>query len=123
MLGAVAGLSVAELRIPWSSIDGGGVMRSNGGDLELSGTIGQCDAGVMSGGDLTLTGGFWFPVATGDFNNDGGVNLLDYETLEECLLGPDGGLGGACDRYDVDRTGHVDLKDFAGFQRSFTGGA
>lgn len=31
--------------------------------LECSGTIGQPDAGVMSGGPFTLTGGFWSLIA------------------------------------------------------------
>ncbi len=47
------------LSIPWWTIDAGGGMRSTGGDFELSGTIGQPDAGTMSGGDFELTGGFW----------------------------------------------------------------
>ena len=51
--------NVAGFEITWYSIDGGGGMRSTGGDFELSGTIGQPDAGRMSGGDFTLTGGFW----------------------------------------------------------------
>jgi hypothetical protein len=91
--------------------------------LEVSGTIGQCDAGIMFGNDLTLTGGFWFQVNSGDFNNDGGVNLLDYDTMEDCLRGPTGGLGDDCESYDVNGSGHVDLKDFAEFQVSFSGGA
>ena len=44
--------------ITWWTIDGGGGT-SSGGGYSLSGTIGQPDAGVMSGGLYTLTGGFW----------------------------------------------------------------
>ncbi len=44
--------------ISWFTIDGGGGT-STGGGFSLSGTIGQPDAGVMSGGNFTLVGGFW----------------------------------------------------------------
>ena len=45
--------------LTWNTIDGGGAMSATGGAFELSGTIGQMDAGNMSGGTFTLTGGFW----------------------------------------------------------------
>ncbi len=41
-----------------STIDGGRVMRSLGGEFELSGTLGQPDAAVMEGGGFELKGGF-----------------------------------------------------------------
>ena len=44
--------------LSWFTIAGGGI--SSGGDYQLSGTIGQHDAGpTLSGGDYALTGGFW----------------------------------------------------------------
>jgi hypothetical protein len=50
--------------LPWFTFDGGGG-RSSGGSLEVVGTVGQPDAGVMSGGEFSLNGGFWQgPVAT-----------------------------------------------------------
>jgi hypothetical protein len=49
--------------IDWYTIDGGGGT-STGGAFSLSGTIGQPDAGVMSGGTFTLTGGFWAGAVT-----------------------------------------------------------
>jgi hypothetical protein len=42
----------------WFTIDGGGGT-STGGVFMVSGTIGQPDAGMMSGGNFTLEGGFW----------------------------------------------------------------
>ena len=45
--------------VTWYTIDGGGEMYSTGGDYQVGGTIGQCDAGTMSGGDYTVRGGFW----------------------------------------------------------------
>ena len=44
--------------IDWFSIDGGGGT-SAGGVFSLSGTIGQPDAGTLTGDNFTLEGGFW----------------------------------------------------------------
>jgi hypothetical protein len=44
--------------LDWFSVDGGGGT-SMGGVYTLSGTVGQHDAGALSGGDYSLTGGFW----------------------------------------------------------------
>src|SRR2546427_9756944 len=48
--------------IDWFTIDGGGGT-STGGVYSVSGTIGQPDAGKMSGGNFTLDGGFWGIIA------------------------------------------------------------
>jgi hypothetical protein len=48
--------------IDWHTIDGGGGT-STGGVYSVSGTIGQPDAGAMSGGNYTLQGGFWGVIA------------------------------------------------------------
>jgi hypothetical protein len=48
--------------IDWFTIDGGGGA-STGGGFSVSGTVGQPDAGKMSGGNYTLDGGFWGIVA------------------------------------------------------------
>jgi hypothetical protein len=42
----------------WWTVDGGGGT-SNSAQYSLSGTIGQPDAGNLTGGDYILTGGFW----------------------------------------------------------------
>lgn len=108
--------------LSWYTVDGGGVMFSTGVDFELSGTIGQPDAGVMAGGDFELTGGFWFGIALGDCNVDGGVNLFDFDTLQPCMSGPDGApLIPECTCFDLDADDDVDLQDVAEFQRSFSG--
>ncbi|HWQ93021.1 MAG TPA: hypothetical protein VN673_15190 [Clostridia bacterium] len=52
----------AQYSIDWHTIDGGGGT-STGGVYTVSGTIGQPDAGRMSGGNYTLEGGFWGVVA------------------------------------------------------------
>jgi len=51
-----------QYSIDWQTIDGGGGT-STGGVYSVTGTIGQPDAGAMSGGNFTLDGGFWGIVA------------------------------------------------------------
>lgn len=46
------------LDLSWYTLDSGGG-KSSGSDFVLNGTIGQTDAGFLSGGDFTLYGGFW----------------------------------------------------------------
>ena len=97
----------------------GGVMHSSGGDFELSGTIGQADAGTLTGGDFELTGGFWFALAPGDCNEDGGVNVFDHHTFAPCMTGPNPDLfDPGCVCFDADRNLTVDLRDAALFQNS-----
>ena len=45
--------------LTWSTVDGGGATFSTGSGTSLGGTIGQPDAGAMTGGAYTLAGGFW----------------------------------------------------------------
>jgi hypothetical protein len=74
MLVFTAGLAAytyagGEMALDWYSIDGGGG-RSSGGGYVLSGSIGQHDAGTLSGGSYSVEGGFWSgmvePTATVD---------------------------------------------------------
>jgi hypothetical protein len=44
--------------LTWRTIDGGGET-STGGGYTLSGTIGQADAGTLSGFGYEMLGGFW----------------------------------------------------------------
>jgi hypothetical protein len=48
----------AQTTISRFTIDGGGGS-SHGGITEINGTIGQPDAGQLSGGDIKVNGGFW----------------------------------------------------------------
>ena len=121
-LSAMAANGGENVEIIRSSIDGGGVMRSTGGDLELSATIGQADAGVMTGGDIEIVGGFWFELTPPDCNEDGLVSYLDHEMFTTCLLGPDGGIeADPCPCFDMDTDGNVTLSDYARLQAGFTG--
>jgi hypothetical protein len=49
---------LAQHEINWSTIDAGGG-RSTGGVYVITGTIGQPDAALSSGGSYALAGGFW----------------------------------------------------------------
>src|SRR5262245_25522859 len=55
-------LSAQTYNIDWFTIDGGGGSRT-GGVYSISGTIGQPDAGWMSGGSYAIDGGFWGIIA------------------------------------------------------------
>jgi hypothetical protein len=50
--------ALAQLDIPWYTIDAGGGA-SSGGGLTVIGTVGQPDAGASAGGGLTIACGFW----------------------------------------------------------------
>jgi hypothetical protein len=59
----IASMAHAQLSGDWFTVAGGGGT-STGGQLGLSGTAGQSDAGNMSGGSYILYGGFWGIAAT-----------------------------------------------------------
>jgi hypothetical protein len=121
----IASLGVAlaqDYELTWVTIGGGADMSSSTGEYEATGTAGQPDAGVMSGGTYTATGGF-LPgvVIPGDCDGDGDVDLDDFAGLDLCLAGPGGGLAAGCGCLDFDSDNDVDLGDFAGFEVVFTG--
>jgi len=101
------------------AIGGGGTMRSSGGNLELSATIGRPVTGGLSGGGIQLTGGFWFRAVAMDCDADGSVGYVDFRNFVECLLGPADGAATECTCFDTNATASVDLSDFAAFQRAF----
>jgi hypothetical protein len=101
-----------DFEIDWYTVDSGGEMFTIGGDFELSGTIGQPDAGaVMTGGDFELTGGFWIGVEEfcfGDLDGDGTIGLADLTQL----LAHYGMMSGASyEDGDLDGDGAVGLAD------------
>ncbi len=116
-------LAAGNNSIERHTLDSGGIMRSSVGTLELSGTLGQMDAGtVLSGGSLSLTGGFWFRLSQGDCNEDGTIDLEDFSQMVGCFGGPHySGLKDYCLCFDVDEDGDVDLQDFSVFQDVFGG--
>ena len=58
MLAGVVFAASQEYQLDWWTVDGGGG-QSSGGVYSLHGSIGQADAGSMSGSEYTLAGGFW----------------------------------------------------------------
>ncbi len=46
--------------LSWWTVDGGGATFSTVGAYSLGGTVGQADAGALSGGSYALSGGFWY---------------------------------------------------------------
>ena len=51
--------TTTNYNLSWFTIDGGGAMNVSGGPYSLSSTIGQPDAGAMTGGSYTINSGFW----------------------------------------------------------------
>jgi hypothetical protein len=113
---------------------------------ELSGTIGQPDATsanalTSTGGQYTLTGGFWAITVPGcstfvlpDFDHDCDVDLADFNRFEACgtaerlpynpvSLPPGCTFTPVANRIapDFDNDGDVDMRDFARFQRCISG--
>lgn len=111
---SLTGVGGDPFDLTWNTIDGGGAMRSASanGEYELSGTIGQPDAGVLTGGAFTLTGGFWFEMPPGDCNGNGIRDLGDHADFINCMSGPADNVGEECRCFDTDGTGTVDLRDF-----------
>ena len=110
--------------IPWHTVDGGGET-SSGGGFELSGTIGQPDAGpamtTMTGGGFELTGGFWAGAGDAPCNLAdqappfGVLDLADITAFVSAFTGqnPAG---------DLDGNGLFDLADITIFVNAFTSG-
>ncbi len=122
-IGAIAiwaGAAMAQnFDVSWHTVNGGGG-QSAGGAFAVSGTIGQPDAGpaagVMTGGNYELTGGFWAGAAVpgcnclGDMNTDGQRNGGDIQLFVDCLL-----MGGSCQCADVDGLSGITLEDADAF--------
>ena len=120
----------ASFEIPWNTIDGGGGV-SQMGDYAVYGTIGQPDAGTLTGGGYTLHGGFWPGLAgrdgapVGDLNCDGAVSVSDIGAFVLALTNPtayatqfpdcDVRLG------DVNQDGAVTVSDIGPFVALLTG--
>jgi hypothetical protein len=89
--------------------------------------IGQTDiAYPASDVTMTLKVDYWRhegePMAPGDFDADGDVDLDDFVNWADCETGPNRGpYSPGCEVFDFESDGDVDLQDFAGFQRAFTG--
>ena len=63
----------------------------------------------------------WPVLPAGDFDCDVDVDGDDFAFFAGCLSGPDVSASVSCEYAGQDVDGDVDLADFAGFQRAFTG--
>ena len=105
-----------------STIDGGGGTIS-GATYELSGTIGQPDAAVLSGPTYTLTGGFWVAGNPGPAGCNAGdlavpfgvLDLADINAFTSGFLGRD-------PIADLNTDGLFDLTDINLFVSAFVAG-
>ncbi len=118
LIAAIAALAItvtipalAQYELDWRTMDGGGGV-STGGAFQLAGTIGQPDAGALSGGRFDLDGGFWAGAkltscsCLGDLNGDGKRNGADIAAFLACVL-----EGGSCLCADIDGANGVNLDD------------
>jgi hypothetical protein len=55
-----------------------------------------------------------------DFDRDRDVDSPDYAALRPCLQGPSVARTPGCAPKDLNNDGHIDLLDFARFQRAFS---
>ena len=114
ILGLAPSAFAQDFAIDWFTIDGGGGF-SAGGGFELEGTIGQPDAGILTGGNFELSGGFWAGAVPqcaclGDMNADGDRNGADISAFVGCVIG-----GGSCLCADVNGMNGVTLADVTEF--------
>lgn len=109
-----------DFDVPWFTVDGGGGF-SAAGVFEVEGTIGQPDAGYMSGGSFEIVGGFWGvpagsepPPCPGDLDGDHDVDIGDLSTLLSQFGSIGTGLSG-----DLDNDGDVDITDLSTLLSTF----
>lgn len=82
VMALAAWVAQGQFTLDWSTIDGGGGT-STGGLYTVRGTVGQPDAGAMSGGNYALTGGFWSLLLV--VPSDGAPLLSIYRTAPNSL--------------------------------------
>jgi hypothetical protein len=91
-LGSLLGCTLATVHaqnyaIDWFTIGGGGGT-STGGVYSVAGTIGQPDAGAMTGGSYTLQGGFWGLIAAVQTTNAPLLSILRTSTNTVAVFWP-----------------------------------
>ncbi len=105
----IAGGGGMDYAIDWFTVEGGGG-DSTGGDIEVSGTIGQPDAGVLIGGSgpnaIEIVGGFWgAPANENDCNSNGVIDFIEIENG----MTPDCNANGVPDSCDITNGTSLDV--------------
>ncbi len=121
-LSAGAPSALAQYDLSWFTVDGGGGTFSTGGDFELGGTIGQPDAGVLTGGTYQLEGGFWSTIHTacpGDCDCNGHVEFGDINAFVAVLSG---GTPCSFENCDINGDGVINFGDINPFVAILSGG-
>jgi hypothetical protein len=59
------------------------------------------------------------PPIPGDCDQDGDVDMTDFNSFADCLTGPEASVDPECECFDLNADGCVALDDFAMFQVSF----
>lgn len=60
ILGSIVLAQTGQFEVPWHQVAGGGATSGDGTQFQLSGTIGQAEAGLASDGTrFVLSGGYW----------------------------------------------------------------
>lgn len=121
MVTVFAQVADAQTELRRTTIGAGGAVRSTAGRYELSGSVTPVETAVSRGDRVALTGGFWYRVPPGDADGSGAVGLSDVAAFEACLTGPAESPAPDCGSFDTDRSGAVDLRDFAETQMRFSG--
>jgi hypothetical protein len=75
--------ALAQYSIDWHTVDGGGGT-STGGVYAVTGTIGQPDAGAMSGGNYSIQGGFWSVISV--VQTPGAPSLTAFRTTTNTVV-------------------------------------
>ena len=128
LLAGALRMSAQTYTVDWFTIDGGGGFCSGGEYTLEDGTIGQSDAGEMTGGGYTLLGGYWNttgnePCDSIDFNNDG--LFPDTADIDDFLSVFSGGTcsTGTCGDTDFNNDGlFPDTLDIDALLSVFSGG-
>jgi hypothetical protein len=78
--------ALAEIRIPWWTLDGGGGRSAGASGLMLEGTIGQPDAAAGAARRLVLVGGLWGGGPPDDLFRDGFEPASGRGALPEAVI-------------------------------------
>ncbi len=118
----------AQYTIDWYTFDGGGALFSAAGAYQLSGTIGQPDAGLANHPTYVVYGGFWSfttpSACLGDGNCDGIINWRDIDfliaaqndnTSAWAALFPAPGPSCSIQSLDTNIDGHINWRDIDPF--------